>query len=264
MNNQVVFAFLLTLIAGLFTGVGGIIALSAKRTNTKFLSVSLGFAAGVMLYVSMIEIFHEAQEFLTTASGERLGSLLNVASFFAGIILIALLDRLVPHHHVDNPTGGNVVTAKDKETLLRTGLLITIALSIHSFPEGFATFISAINDPPMAVPLIVAVALHNIPIGISVALPVYYGTDSKGKAFLYSLIPGLAGPVGAVIGYLLLSPFMNDVVYGIVFSISAGIMVFVSLAELLPAAQEYSEDDHLPIYGLIAGMLVMAVSLIFV
>ena len=243
------------------------IALSAKRANTKFLSASLGFAAGVMLYVSMIEIFHEAQEFLTTSTSDRAGSIINVASFFAGIVLIALLDRLVPHHHGDTHSGratsGDVVSSKDKETLMRTGVLITIAISIHSFPEGFATFVSAINDPPMAVPLIVAVALHNIPIGISVALPIYYATESKGKAFLYSLIPGLAGPVGAVIGYLLLSPYMNDVVYGIVFSLSAGIMVFVSLAELLPAAQEYS-DDHLPIYGLIAGMFVMAVSLIFV
>lgn len=145
--------------------------------------------------------------------------------------------------------------------LLRTGMFTALAIALHNFPEGLATFVSALEDPAVAVPIVFAIAIHNIPEGISVSIPIYHATGSKKKAFLYSSISGLAEPVGALIGWLLLMPIMNDTVFCIIFGAVAGIMVFISFDELLPAAREYGEH-HLSIYGLISGMMLMAVSLL--
>ena len=144
---------------------------------------------------------------------------------------------------------------------MRTGLLTALAIAIHNFPEGLATFVSALQEPSLAIPIVVAIAIHNIPEGIAVSVPIYYATGDKKKAFLYSSASGLSEPIGAIIGYLILMPFMNDIVYGLLFAGVAGIMVFISLDELLPSAKEYGEH-HLSIYGLVAGMAVMAVSLL--
>lgn len=272
--NSVVFAFLLTLFAGLATGIGSLLALLTRRTNTKFLSVSLGFSAGVMIYVSMIEIFVKARESLVAVLGERGGSWLTVAGFFAGMLVIALIDRFIPEG--DNPheikrvecyidENGNQVcplpSRDPKSRLLRTGVFTALAIAIHNFPEGLATFISGMQAPTLAVPIAVAIAIHNIPEGIAVSIPVYFSTGSKKKAFVYSFLSGLSEPLGAVVGFTLLRAFVNDLTFGIVFSMVAGIMVFISLDELLPSAREYGEA-HLSIYGLISGMMVMAVSLL--
>lgn len=272
--HSVVFAFLLTLFAGLATGIGSLLALLTKRTNTKFLSVSLGFSAGVMIYVSMIEIFVKARESLVAVLGEKGGSWLTVAGFFAGMMVIALIDRFIPEG--DNPheikrvecyidENGNQVCpipARDpKSNLLRTGLFTALAIAIHNFPEGLATFISGMQEPTLAIPIAVAIAIHNIPEGIAVSIPVYFSTGSKKKAFVYSFLSGLSEPLGAVVGFTLLRAFVNDLTFGVVFSMVAGIMVFISLDELLPSAREYGEA-HLSIYGLICGMMVMATSLL--
>ena len=263
--NNVLFAFGLTLFAGLCTGIGSAIIFYAKKTNTKFLSISLGFSAGVMIYVSMVEIFFEAKTSLTAKLGLKAGSWLTVAAFFGGMLLIALIDKFIPsgenphemHKVEDIKDNNNASTAK----LLRIGLVTALAIGIHNFPEGIATFISAMQEPSVAIPIAVAIAIHNIPEGISVSVPVYYATGSKRKAFLYSFLSGLSEPIGALVGYLILMPIMNDLVFGIIFAAVAGIMVFISLDELLPSAQEYGEH-HLSIYGLVAGMVVMAVSLL--
>lgn len=272
--NSVVFAFLLTLFAGLATGIGSLLALLTKRTNTKFLSVSLGFSAGVMIYVSMIEIFVKARESLVAVLGERGGSWLTVVGFFAGMMVIALIDRFIPEG--DNPheikrvecyidENGNEVcpipSRDSKSKLLRTGVFTALAIAIHNFPEGLATFISGMQEPTLAIPIAVAIAIHNIPEGIAVSIPVFFSTGSKKKAFVYSFLSGLSEPLGAVVGFTLLRPFVNDLTFGVVFSMVAGIMVFISLDELLPSAREYGEA-HLSIYGLISGMMVMAVSLL--
>ena len=272
--NSVVFAFLLTLFAGLATGIGSLLALLTKRTNTKFLSVSLGFSAGVMIYVSMIEIFVKARESLVAVLGERGGSWLTVVGFFAGMMVIALIDRFIPEG--DNPheikrveccvdENGNEVcpipSRDSKSKLLRTGVFTALAIAIHNFPEGLATFISGMQEPTLAIPIAVAIAIHNIPEGIAVSIPVFFSTGSKKKAFVYSFLSGLSEPLGAVVGFTLLRTFVNDLTFGVVFSMVAGIMVFISLDELLPSAREYGEA-HLSIYGLISGMMVMAVSLL--
>jgi ZIP family zinc transporter len=273
--DNVLFAFLLTLFAGLSTGIGSLIALFTKKVNNHILAISLGFSAGVMIYVSMVEIFVKAEESLILAYGERGGFLAANASFFAGMLIIGLIDRMLPSEqnphdfnqssHIHDKEGKQILIdgvkeRESKQKLMRTGVFTALAIAIHNFPEGLATFISALQDPTIAIPIVVAIAIHNIPEGMAVSYPIYYATGSKKKAFLYSFASGLTEPIGALIGYLILMPFMNDVVYGILFGVVAGIMVYISIDELLPSAQEYGEH-HLSIYGMIAGMMVMSVSL---
>lgn len=264
--TNIIAAFGLTLFAGLCTGIGSAIAFFAKKTNFRFLSVTLGFSAGVMIYVSMIEIFSKAKISLIKEMGEVAGSWATVGAFFGGMILIALIDRLVPSKEnphemrkVEEMSTENNVQFNDK--LMRMGTLTALAIAIHNFPEGFATFISSIKNPSLGIVIAVSIAIHNIPEGIAVSVPVYYATGNKKKAFLLSFLSGLSEPVGAIIGYLILRPFLNDSIFGIVFASVAGIMVFISLDELLPTAREYGEA-HLSIYGLILGMMTMAVSLL--
>ncbi len=263
--NTIAFAFGLTLFAGLSTGVGSAIAFFAKKTNTAFLSVSLGFSAGVMIYVSFVEIFVKARTELVSELGDTQGYWVTTAAFFGGILLIALIDKLIPS--VENPHEMHKVEEmsaegpKDKSKLMRMGLFTALAIAIHNFPEGLATFTAALTDPTLGIAIAVAIAIHNIPEGIAVSIPIYYATGSRKKAFWLSLLSGLAEPVGALVGFLLLMPFLTPVVFGILFAGVAGIMVFISLDELLPAAEEYGEH-HLSIYGLIVGMGVMALSLL--
>jgi ZIP family zinc transporter len=259
-------AFGLTLFAGLSTGLGSALAFFAKRTNTKLLSTALGFSAGVMIYVSFIEIFPKAKDSLIAELGQVVGYWITVLSFFAGIIFIGIIDKLVPAF--ENPHEVRRAEEMDAEDLAakfkklyRMGLFTALAIAIHNFPEGLATFISALKDTKLGIAIAVAIAIHNIPEGVAVSIPIYYATNNRNKAFLYSFLSGLSEPVGALIGYAILSPFFNDVVFGILFASVAGIMVFISLDELLPTAREYGQH-HLAAYGLVAGMVVMAMSLL--
>lgn len=277
MDNNVLFAFTLTLLAGLSTGIGSAIAFFANKTNTKFLSASLGFSAGVMIYVSFVEMFFKAKNTLTAELGLKVGSWTTIAAFFGGIVIMATIDKLVPD--AENPHAIHTVEdiqdiesedifkddvkAKSEENnkLLRTGKFTALAIAIHNFPEGIATFVSALQEPSIAIPIAIAIAIHNIPEGISVSVPIYYATGSKKKAFVYSFLSGLSEPLGALLAYFILMPFLNEVLFGVIFAGVAGIMVFISLDELLPTAEEFGEH-HIAIYGLIAGMAVMATSLL--
>jgi zinc transporter, ZIP family len=267
-TSNLLFAFLLTLFAGLSTGIGSALAFFAKRTNTKFLSLSMGFSAGVMIYVSMVEIFAKARESLISVLGDVGGNWATVGGFFGGVFLIAIIDRLVPLR--DNPHEMHKVEdipdeiqGLDRDRLMRVGVLSAIAIAIHNFPEGLATFLSAMEDPNLGIAIAIAVAIHNIPEGIAVSIPVFYATGNRKKAFLLSFASGLAEPLGALIGFVILMHFFSDVVFGVVFASVAGIMVFISIDELLPGAREYGEH-HLAVYGLIGGMMVMALSLLLV
>jgi ZIP family zinc transporter len=262
----ILIAFGLTLFAGLSTGIGSALAFFTNKTNTKFLSIALGFSAGVMIYVSMIEIFVKAKDSLVEELGKTGGSWATVGAFFAGIFLIAAIDKLVPSSEnphelrkIEDITSKDVVI--DRSKLMRMGMFTALAIAIHNFPEGLATFTAAIKDPALGLSIAIAIAIHNIPEGIAVSIPVYYATGDKKKAFKLSFLSGLSEPVGAIIGFFILFTFFNDVVFGLLFAVVAGIMVFISLDELLPTAREYGEP-HLAIYGLIAGMMVMAVSLL--
>jgi len=264
--SNILFAFGLTVFAGLSTGLGGMFALFCRKTNTKLISVVLGFSAGVMIYVSFVEILYEARKHLTAQLGDIKGLWITAAAFFAGIFIIALIDKLIPSyknphemHKVEEMKECNIDGRNSK--LLRTGLLTALAITVHNFPEGLASFTSAVRDPSLGVAIAIAIAIHNVPEGIAVSVPVYCATGSRKKALQLSLLSGLSEPLGALIGYLILLPFLDDVVFGVLFAAIAGIMVFISLDELLPTAREYGEH-HMSIFGLVAGMMIMAVSLI--
>jgi len=265
MENNVLFALGLTLFAGLSTGIGSLIGFMSKEFNPRFLTIALGFSAGVMIYVSMIEIFVKARDSLSVSFGDKMGYVLTVVSFFAGIALIAMIDKLIPSY--ENPHEMNVEqkikdsTDEQKRKLMRMGMFSALAIGIHNFPEGLATFMSGLTNPTLGISIAVAIAIHNIPEGLAVSAPIFYATKSRKKAFVYSFLSGLAEPIGALIGYFVLRSIFNETTFGVIFASVAGIMVYISLDELLPTAEEYGEH-HLAIGGLIIGMFIMAVSLL--
>jgi zinc transporter, ZIP family len=296
--NEVLLAFGLTILAGMATGIGSAIAFTAERTNYRFLSVSTGFSAGVMLYVSFVEIFYKGGNALAAAYGPTWGSWINAASFFGGMFLMGAIDHLIPsaenpHEiHCEDETAplhdsaaplpdfqpdalsgkrapvGSHDHGRRQRTLLRMGLFTALAIAIHNFPEGLATFLAALQDPRVGVPIAVAIALHNIPEGISVSVPIFYATGNRKRAFAYSVLSGLAEPVGAVVAYLALQFFVQGAsntvppqVMGVLFAGVAGIMVYISLDELLPTSRAYGKG-HDSLLGLIAGMMIMALSLL--
>ncbi len=266
-TQNLLWAFGLTLFAGLATGIGSALAFFAKRTDKRFLSVALGFSAGVMIYVSMIEIFVKAKTALSASLGERTGSWWTVISFFGGMLVIALIDKMVPSfenpHEIHGTEEMDEMPRSDgtDHKLLRMGMFSALAIAIHNFPEGLATFTSALRDVNTGIAITIAIAIHNIPEGIAVSIPIFYATGSRKKAFFYSFLSGLSEPVGALIGYFLLMRYFNDVMFGVLFASVAGIMVFISFDELLPTSEKYGEH-HLSIYGVISGMVVMALSLL--
>lgn len=260
--NTIFLAFLLTLLAGLSTGIGSFIAFFTKRTNKKVLSLSLGFSAGVMIYISFVEIFVNAKNSITKFCGEKNGELITIIAFFSGIFLIAIIDKLIPSF--ENPHEIKLVEnmkLSKKTSLYKMGIFSAIAISIHNFPEGIATFMSSVNNPTLGSSVAIAIAIHNIPEGIAVSVPIFFATGSRKKAFLYSFLSGLSEPLGAIVAYFILLPFLNELILGITFAVVAGIMVFISLDELLPGAEKYGEH-HLAIYGLISGMILMSITLL--
>jgi ZIP family zinc transporter len=289
-------AFGLTLFAGMATGIGSVIAFAAARTNYRFLALSTGFSGGVMLYVSFVEIFPKGAAALTAVYGATPAHWINAAAFFAGMLLIGVIDNLIPaaqnphETHTESetatlhrpavhlpgaaegespgPGGRPGPAAGGQGKLLRLGLFTALAITIHNFPEGLATFLAALQDPRLGLAIAVAIALHNIPEGISVSVPIFYATGNRRKAFAYSLLSGLAEPIGAAIAYLALSFLVGGVsgmlvsqVTGMLFAAVAGIMVYISLDELLPASRAYGKG-HDTIFGVVGGMAVMALSLL--
>lgn len=297
--DNVWLALALTLFAGMATGIGSAIAFFAKRTNYRFLSIATGFSAGVMLYVSFVDLLFEGSKSLTNIYGDYWGHWVNTGSFFGGILLIGLIDNLIPAAENPHETHSEAESAPlhdpkapipdfaEKEAhkgtkhklgehdhsvhniaLMRMGLFTALAIGIHNFPEGLVTFLAALKDPSLGVAIAIAIALHNIPEGISVSVPIFYATGNRKKAFFYSTLSGLSEPVGAIIAYFILRLCLNSdsmvippQIMGIIFGGIAGIMVYISLDELLPTSRAYGKG-HDSILGLIAGMLVMALSLL--
>ncbi len=296
MDDNVLIAFAFTLLAGLSTGIGSALAFFADRTNTRFLAGSLGFSAGVMIYVSFVELLAGAtNELIAAMASESKGTWAATGAFFGGMALIALIDKLVPE--VENPHEVKKVeemNEPDGETseswrntirkekgaipppekprhqekntgqtrqLMRMGTITALVIGIHNFPEGLATFMSTMQDTGIGFSIAIAIAIHNIPEGIAVSVPIFYATGNRKKAFLWSFLSGLTEPLGALVGYLVLRTFMTPTMSGLVLAGVAGIMVFISLDELLPSAEKYGEH-HLSIYGAVAGMMVMAASLL--
>ena len=251
-SSQILLAFALTLFAGLSTGIGSLAALLTKKTNTNFLSVSLGFSAGVMVYISFMELMPGAREVLS--------DLYLVLSFFGGIAFIAIIDFPIPED--ENPHEVHLSEdMQERKRLKRMGIMLALSITIHNFPEGIAAFMSGLRSLDVGIPIALAIAIHNIPEGIAVSVPIYHATGSRKKAFWFSFLSGLAEPLGALVAMLVLFPFWTPQMEGVVMAAVSGIMVFISIDELLPAAGRFGKH-HLSIMGFIAGMAVMAVSLL--
>ncbi|MFP4332535.1 MAG: zinc transporter ZupT [Campylobacterales bacterium] len=268
MEGSIFLAFLLTLFAGISTGVGSFIAFFTTKNQDKFLSIGLGFSAGVMIYISFMEILVKSKEGFERVYSTTGAEALMLLCFFIGIALSAIIDKLIPEEI--NPhelrSESDIEPLKENshihlKKLKRTGIFTAIAIAIHNFPEGFATFMSVLEDPKIGIAVAIAVAIHNIPEGIAVSLPIYRATGDRKKAFLYSFGSGLSEPLGALMGYFLLAPLLGDMTLAITFGIVAGIMIYISFDELLPSSRVYG-NAHTTILGIVAGMAVMAVSLL--
>lgn len=249
-------ALVLTLLAGLATGIGSLIALFNRNTNKRFLAGALGFSAGVMIYISFAEMLKKSEEYFD-GSYSGSGMWLACASFFAGMALIMLIDNLIPSPESDLTAAK---AGQHDAVLARMGVLTALAIAIHNLPEGLATFTSSLEDVSLGIAIAVAIAIHNIPEGIVTSVPIYYATGNRKKAFGISFLSGLTEPLGAIVGYLLLRPFLNDTVYGAIFGMIAGIMVYIAVEELIPMAREYDKGNTM-ILGVMGGMAIMAVSL---
>lgn len=262
-------AFGLTLFAGLSTAIGAALVFLSKSDNKKILSIGLGFSAGVMIYVSFVEILSKSKIAFIPIFGEFYGELAMIFCFFGGILIAAGIDKFIPEdvnpHELksyDELKNLNFdANASLIPNLKRTGIFTAIAISIHNFPEGFATFVASLENITLGVSIALAIALHNIPEGMSVSLPIYHSTGSRKKAFKYAFYSGFAEPLGAIIGFFILMPLLGDLTLGVIFGFVAGIMIYISFDELLPSARVYG-DSHTAILGLSAGMLVMALSLV--
>ncbi|HED8687873.1 TPA: zinc transporter ZupT [Campylobacter jejuni] len=281
--EQIFIAMLLTLFAGFSTAIGSIIAFFSRKDDLRVLSLGLGFSAGVMIYISFMEILPTALKDFKNHYDSHWAELLGLACFFGGILISLLIDKLIPEdvnphepkedlselkicplpQKGQNPPKfhpGEKLHQINTKALKRTGIFTALAIAIHNFPEGFATFISSLDNLALGIAIAIAVAIHNIPEGLAVSLPIYHATGDKKKAFIYSALSGFAEPLGAFVGALILLPFIGDLTLAISFAVIAGIMVFISLDELLPAAKTY-DKAHDSLYGLIAGMMIMALSL---
>ena len=263
MTSELFIPLMLTLGAGLATGIGSAVAFFARHTNKRLLAFSLGLSGGVVVYLSFVELFYQAREILSQTLGVREGIMATAGSFFGGILAIGIIDRLVPS--VENPHEARRVEEMERHPtdpkLKRMGLMTALAIAIHNFPEGIATFTTAVDDRALGIAIAAAVAIHNIPEGIAVSIPIFYATGDRAKAFRLSMLSGLAEPVGALLAWAILMPFMSPTLMGCILAFVAGIMVFISIDELLPAAREYGEA-HIAIYGVVSGMAIMAASLI--
>lgn len=268
--QTIAIAFSLTLFAGLSTGIGAALAFFSRADNTRFLSIGLGFSAGVMMYVSFVEILSKSKSAFAKNMGDISSEMWMLAAFFAGFTLAFLIDRLIPDdvnpHELRSDKELYSLKFKPKEAhhrhlLKRTGIFTAIAIAIHNFPEGFATFVAALDGVSLGVAIALAVAIHNIPEGMAVSLPIYHATGDRKMAFWYAFLSGFAEPVGAVIGFFVLMPLLGDMTLGITFGMVAGIMIYISLDELLPSARVYG-NPHTAIAGVALGMGVMASSLL--
>ncbi len=263
--SQIFLAFSLTAFAGIATCVGAILTFFAKHTNKRLLSLGLGFSAGVMVFISFTEIFPEAHKLLSPLYGSSKGYIITLISFLGGVIITALIDKLFlpdenPHAAQPVEDRENKQKAKHYRKFHRIGLFTAIALAIHNFPEGLVTFVTNMNGDAFGIPIAIAITIHNIPEGIAIALPIYFATQSRKKAFGYTFLAGIAEPIGAFVGYLFIREFNSDLLIGILLSAVAGVMVFISFDELFPTAREYGKHSEV-ITGLIAGMVLMGISI---
>ena len=255
-EGNVLVALAVCAAAAMSTVLGSVFVVFAKEPSPRLLAFGLAFAGGAMVYVSLVEIFWKADQAFAELHDARTAYTYATLAFFAGVLMLALIDRLIP-----NPHGVMTSANGDQAQIKRVGLLAAFAITAHNLPEGLATFLATLDNPAVGVSLAAAIAIHNIPEGVSIAIPVYYATGSKQKALLATVLSALAEPAGALIGYAILAPFLSPTVFAVVFGMIAGAMVFLALDELLPTAKRYAVG-HETVYGIVTGMAALAVSLI--
>lgn len=260
--NNIAMAFSLTLLAGLTTAIGGAIAFVTKKDNLKALSVGLGFSAGVMIFVSLVDIIPGAEAMLKVNFPNKYQWLV-FGGFILGILISVLIDYFLPDHvdteellHPDAPADEH-----HHYKLKRAGILTAIAICVHNFPEGMATFLTTTQDITLGLSVALAIAIHNIPEGIAVALPIYHVTGKKRYAMLYAALSGVTEPIGALVGMLIFGLFLPQVLVGFLMAAVGGIMTYISFDTLLPLAKEYG-NWHLSIVGIMSGILFIWLSLI--
>ena len=275
--NGILSALILTLIAGAATGIGGALVLFKKKISSNFLAGALGLSAGVMIFISLAELFPEAQAEIMATGSIKYGEAFVLIAFFVGMGLITLIDFAIPEYENPHEASGLSLDAKtaavgvleqngNEKALHRLGIMSALAIAIHNFPEGIATFIGALNDPQMGAGITFAISIHNIPEGIAVAIPIYYATKSKGKALLYATLSGMSEVIGAVLCLAVTALFGVELtgegpVFPLILAAVAGIMIYISLDELLPTAEKYGKH-HVAIAGVVGGMAIMGISLI--
>jgi len=310
--DNVPLAIILTVAAGSSTIIGACLVFCVSPDRFEVLPIALAFSAGVMVYVSMVEILAESREGFAIEideSSEYLAHIYASLCFFGGILIGYALDFIVHalgvEHDLSSPNastvkpnddrvelqgaapgdaaggdpstnGQHIVEVPELDTsqetvdrekaenkqLIKTSLITALAIGLHNFPEGLATFVGTLADPELGITIAVAIAIHNIPEGVAVAMPIYFGTGSRWKALMWATISGIAEPMGGLIGYALINAVIHEAVYGVLFGITAGIMVYISLKELLPTARRKDIDDKYTSLLLFAGFLVMDISIV--
>ena len=255
-------AFLISLFAGLATVLGGVLATHPRMKERAFIAVSLAFAAGAMVFVSLVQVIPTGIGLLGDMMDTKAATTSVYAAFFVGILLVLAIDRLLPKSLNPNEIEGAEDRAKPSKRLLRSGVLVAGVLALHNFPEGMSTFVASYKDMSLGIILAVAIGIHNIPEGIAVAAPIYAATKSRARAIKWALISGLTEPLGALVAIGLIALAFPTDIFGVLFGLVAGMMVFISLDELLPAARRYQTRSHQSIYGMFGGMLVVAVSVL--
>ncbi len=260
MNTYIIPLFL-TLAAGMSTLLGGFVTFFVKRNNLKSLSVGLGFSAGVMVYLSLNELMTEAPEMLSNFYGEIPAKALAFFGFSIGIVIAVIIDYFIPDH-IESDLFSSSKRCNRRHRIKRAGLITAVAVTLHNFPEGMATFLVSSQDLRIGIPVAIAIAIHNIPEGIAIALPIFHATGKKRLAVLYSFLSGISEPIGGLLGVVLLKTFLPEQSVGIMTAAVAGIMVYLSFDTLLPLAREYGENHHV-IIGIVSGMLLMGLGLIF-
>lgn len=264
MSEAVFSAILLTTIAGMSICLGALVAFFVKQTDKKTIAFALGFSAGLIIYVSLVEILFEAREQIGSFVGEHDASGITTLCFFGGILLTGLIDSLI-HSKAESHdfrSVDEISTQSEKKRIARAGAMTAVAIAVHNFPEGIAIFISSLSEPAIGLTLAVAVALHNIPAGIAIAVPTYYGTGSRSKSMGYAFLAGIIQPIGAIAAYIILLPFITPFVLSCTFAVVAGTMIYISFVELIPSSYRVGEQSW-STAGIFAGMVVMALAMVF-
>ncbi len=276
MENSYILALILSTLAGLSTVLGGFVTFFIKENSLKFLSFGLGLSAGVMLFISLVDLYPESCEMIKNQLGERF-LFLAVLSFAVGILIAVLIDYFIPDH-LQNQMFTKQLGANEKHEdstdctenenaiisigkIKKAGILTALVVAIHNLPEGLATFFLTAQDVMLGIGIVIAIAIHNIPEGMAISIPVYQATHSKRKAFLYSFLSGMAEPVGGVIGFIIIKTLFPNLCVGILFSLVAGIMTYISLDTLLPLSKDY-DTGHYSISGVVLGLLIMGIALV--